>query len=705
MGDILKHVLKQRQQRRAAELRVESARQIAEERAAAQAEWDAQRKADADRREAQRRAERAEAERRRAAERSEADRKRTAERAAAEQKRERERRTENARREAERKTKEAEDKEKASLGAPVTRHLGGDDGKKAMPVWHHKVPSAPATLKGAPRDCGPAIYIMPTGKVMSAPQRLASVAPKLSSSPKFREWSDGIAPVVTDTRNRYGKLLEKLRVKAWWAEVTGAAGVTLSRETTEYWRGAHAEGTRKVTVIDIPTIIGVKVADDGLRIRIQHRVGDSAENWRRALPKLRSAFGAAGSDASNLRIAEAKDGDVVLCFDDTEPFADMHPKSGDFDAERGRSLLGADKRGHEVWVTWAGSSGMVVGGVPNSGKTASLLPLFAGMAGKAELHVFDGKSGFDLHPLRHLAATYNRTGDIAAPLETLRKLDRLRVDRAEALYKKLNANNFWNVKPADRERLGLVPVFLIIDECQTWTDTSGMDKDERAAAAEVSKLVRTLVQKARSTGIVTVLTTQKPDGVTIPTVIRDNAALKLCFRVSTAEAAITVLGGQAATAPDPAQIPMDARGRFVMETEGRGIVLGQAGYADPDTLEEELKDAEPVPNQAEVVARLLSKPVRTEPESTAANSRPEPKPPEPDTAARTFPNDPVKAEAARMGLIDLPDTKTEEITIDETPKPKTEETKAPEPTTPDQAPEPKSEYRPRAEDIETVGEL
>ncbi|SKD71450.1 hypothetical protein [Mycobacteroides abscessus] len=175
------------------------------------------------------------------------------------------------------------------------------------------------------------------------------------------------------------------------------------------------------------------------------------------------------------------------------------------------------------------------------------------------------------------------------------------------MYSTLNASNFWNLTQSQREQLGVKPVFLVLDECQTWLDISGMDKEEKGVADEVRKLVRTLIQKGRSSGIVTVLTTQKPDATSIPTVIRDNSALKICFRVSTPEQAITVLGRQAPGAPDPTEIRMSTKGRGVMETEGHGIVLFQAGYRDPTELELMLSQHQPVPDQSRVAARLLGK--------------------------------------------------------------------------------------------------
>ncbi|SKR87186.1 FtsK/SpoIIIE family protein [Mycobacteroides abscessus subsp. abscessus] len=430
--------------------------------------------------------------------------------------------------------------------------------------------------------------------------------PELVSDPSFVGWSDGVMTLLPDVARRYS-ILELLRNDDWMVHLLESAGITSSTTAVESVQGQYGVVERKITTTTVPSLTDVRVTRTGLRITFAHQPGRSAKDWNSKGDALRAGLKASGLDADNMRISDGAGGSTILHLNDVDPFSGVIPESGTFDSERGRSLLGITESGEECWITWAGSSGLVVGGVPGSGKTASLLPVFAGMARQCELHVFDGKAGFDLHPLRHIASTYDRSGDIAAPLETLRKLDQLRTARAEAMYESVGANNFWNLSQSQRDKLGMTPVFCVLDECQTWLDTSGMDKDEKSIAGEVTKLIRTLVQKGRSTGIVLVLTTQKPDATSIPTVIRDNAALKICFRVSTPEQAITVLGRQSPNAPDPTEILMSTKGRGVMETEGHGIVLFQAGYRDPAELDIELSACEPVEDQFSVAARLLGK--------------------------------------------------------------------------------------------------
>lgn len=523
-------------------------------------------------------------------------------------------------------TRQAASEEKRVLSMPLTRYSGAGFGRPPTWVWHTKatMPSALAQRVGIDsRDGGPLLVLRAGGGVAESdlvPAVIRAELPELTGDPSFVGWSDQVLALLPEVAQRYS-ILELLRNDDWLVHLLESAGIVVRpKSVTETVQGVYGLVDRQVTTTAVPSLTDVRVTRTGLRVTFGHTPGRSAKDWNSRIDSLRAGLKAAGLDASNLRISDGQDGSVVLHLNDIDPFSGTVPESGTFDAERGRSLLGITESGEEAWLTWSGNSGLVVGGVPGSGKTASLLPVFSGMADKCELHVFDGKAGFDLHPLRHIATTYDRSGDITAPLETLRKLEQLKTQRAEAMYKVLGANNFWNLSQSQRDELGVKPVFCILDEVQTWTDTSGMDKEEKSIAAEVIKLIRTLVQQARSTGIVVVLTTQKPDVTTIPSKIRDNAALKVCFRVSTPEQAITVLGRQAQGAPDPTEILMSSKGRGVMETEGMGIVLFQAGYKEPADLDSELSHHKPVEDQSAVASRLLNRTEKVPSRPTASET-------------------------------------------------------------------------------------
>ncbi|EFV14357.1 hypothetical protein [Segniliparus rugosus] len=403
------------------------------------------------------------------------------------------------------------------------------------------------------------------------------------------------------TEEAYSHQLGLLGRDDEWFALLKKAGLLHVRSETE----RNPDGSATTHIYETaPRLAKIAVTRLGLELWFRPLTGQSLETWKAASGALRTAM-----RAPRLAVAERHDPEALfgLQLRDKDPFEAATADMGDTPAsakDGARSVLGVDEDGEPAEIVWRGSSGMVVGGVPGSGKTASLLPVFAGLAGQAELHVFDGKAGYDLHALRHIARTYDRTGDVDAPLAALERLEVLRQVRSEALYPATGEPNFWNLAADHPLRLSNVPVFAILDEVQTWLDTSGMDAEEKKASARITRLVRTLIQKGRSAGVVTVLTTQKPDATSIPTVIRDNAALKLCFKVSTQEQAKTVLG-ELPEGVAPTAIPLKAKGRYVLDVEGQGHKTVQSHYVPPQKLDAHLAQSQPVPDQLEAALDLL----------------------------------------------------------------------------------------------------
>lgn len=528
--------------------------------------------------------------------------------------------------------------------AAAPRYTGGNGHSDPLTVTHHRAGKVPVAV------------LPPTGvgepPLVNGARATLHANMDLKTDERFMAKAKIADAAWPDVRSRYGSLLIALRDDDWWAQVcaptaTGTPSVAITSVSEHPWAGEYAAGREKITTHDLPTVAGLKVAGDGLRIRIAPRVGDNAARWKKAIEHLRAAFKSVGAPAGAMTIGEDSSGAIVIRLNDRDPLEDAVPVTGQWDDERFRSLLGVTADGREAWIRWGNSSGCIVGGEPGSGKTGSLLPVFEGMADRAELMVFDGKAQRDLHPLRHIASVYDRTGDLSAPLETLRELERLRVLRGDALYESIGAPNFWNVGKADRDRIGIKPIFCILDEAQTWLDPTGaVDKAQKAVQSEIAMLVRTLVQKGRSAGIVMVLTTQKPTADSIPTIIRDNASVRIAFKVNADEATKAILGS--ITDPNPAAIPPGKPGRFVMAVEGQGIVLGQAGYAHPDDLEARLKDAHPVEDQATVAARLAGKAPAPE-----AEPEPEPAAPAPEAPAPASAPPPVDGLMSELSAAEL----------------------------------------------------
>lgn len=222
-----------------------------------------------------------------------------------------------------------------------------------------------------------------------------------------------------------------------------------------------------------------------------------------------------------------------------------------------------------------GTSGVVIGGVPGSGKTAGMTTALAPLAASpyVQLYVIDGKAGADWSAFRDVAHVYlPEDEDLAAVRDVLAGvLDEMR-RRVSSVTDEVESN-WWNRGRSEDEPLLLV----VMDEVQSYFEThAGMSKDDKALVGEITQLVSTLIKKGRSAGVVVICMTQKPTSEALPTRIRDNCGLRVAFRVTTSEAEQSVLG----PVPDDARdvrataIPPSRIGGAVvaMETGGREFV-------------------------------------------------------------------------------------------------------------------------------------
>jgi hypothetical protein len=205
----------------------------------------------------------------------------------------------------EQKRRQVEQAHKAKHGVSQTRYSGGI-GDGAVPVWHWKVAELPVA------------FWTSTGELVPAAPTLAAKKPSLKSDAAWMDAARATAPLFKEVQLRYGGSLSAIRKGSWWSSTTVAASVDLTTTTDEHWKTSVTSGTRKVTVHRIPSITAVRVADDGLRLRVGTRTGDASARWSTNAPlsKLRSSFKSVGIDAERMRITEDSRGNIVLAFDD-----------------------------------------------------------------------------------------------------------------------------------------------------------------------------------------------------------------------------------------------------------------------------------------------------------------------------------------------------------------------------------------------------
>lgn len=500
-------------------------------------------------------------------------------------------------------TRQAMVEEKRILSTPLTRYSGGGFNRPATWVWHVKsaMPNALARRVGVEsRDGGPLLVLRPGGGVAEgdlAPSVIAAELPELVSDPSFVGWSDGVLTLLPEVAQRYS-ILEKVRDDDWLAHLLESAGITTSSTTTESVTGTYGVVERKVTTVTVPSLCDVRVTRTGLRMTFAHQPGRSAKDWVSKSDALRAGLKNAGLDADNMRVSDGAGGVVVLDMHDVDPFAQplpsvIHP----YDVERGQSYVGQSSDGSDVWVTWKNNACAIVAGMQGGGKTASMLPVLAGLAGHAEVHLLDGNASGEWAPISALCATYDDSGDIEALGNLIESLIPVSRERLRVITDRTGEINFWDVPATKREALRLFPIVIAVEEAPQYLSKNQMSKDDKQSAERNMMLVGKAVKLFRKSGITVLLIVQKPTDSEIPTIIRDMAGWRLCFRLDSDVAAATVLGDAAYSEPKPTSIPPGKPGRFVGRVDARGSILGQAVYVPIADIRAALADSKPVPDQ------------------------------------------------------------------------------------------------------------
>ena len=284
----------------------------------------------------------------------------------------------------------------------------------------------------------------------------------------------------------------------------------------------------------------------------------------------KAGLGAMG--AETYKVDHLGPGHWLLHFYKTEPKNPLDDaieiKASDLAQWDGKTVVyGLTEDGEPAKLSYAQTSGIVVGGVPGAGKSAGAtlltLPLLA--SPKASVAIFDGKGGMDWHWAEKAASLYNNDCDLdlETATEQLEQLAQRCVDDLKSHTWSESDPDFWHAGASALHPFHLV----VIDECQTLFDTTGRSKDDKALVERCKRAVATIVRKGRSAGWCVMLLTQKPTADSIPTNIRDNCVVRFALRVTTREAAEAVLGSIPDGDPRPTEIPAPRRGGAVVQGE------------------------------------------------------------------------------------------------------------------------------------------
>ena len=242
------------------------------------------------------------------------------------------------------------------------------------------------------------------------------------------------------------------------------------------------------------------------------------------------------------------------------------------DEEAMKVVCAVDSVGEQQAVSFKNVSGMTVAGVPGSGKTAGLTSFLlpVALSEDVELNIIDGKGGHDWAAYKPICGYYSNDDENLEALRDylLSAVEDMR-ERVQTNPEKLGVANFWSASIEQRRAAGLKHKIIVIDECQNFFEKR-TNKEENALIQEIVRLATSLVKKGRSAGITLIATTQKPTADSLPTGLRDNCALKICFRVTTKEAQKAALG----------DVDLDdSNNAPSIKKAGGAIILAETGHA------------------------------------------------------------------------------------------------------------------------------
>lgn len=297
--------------------------------------------------------------------------------------------------------------------------------------------------------------------------------------------------------------------------------------------------------------------------RIEGWGGQTTAQIRQAFPQIESALGykiwKVVPDQANVRALFFWAG-FPPSFDDvqiTPAMKDLYPA----DRWDWSAYVGWTVDGQPGTLAPGNTSSLLVTGLPGSGKTVLIRRILTEwrMAG-ARVRILDFKGGGDY--VAFAGRGIPVVGDLAGAVDLLEDTVKRMDNRIRNMGKK-GVVNFWDYREPDRPGLSVV----VIDECQTLFETSGVSKEEKQLAERARTLVADLCKRGRSAGFYTVLSTQKSDSTAIPTRIRDVCERRISGRQTTPQAAMAALGYLPPDEyrPDnPAVLPPDRPGRMVI---------------------------------------------------------------------------------------------------------------------------------------------
>jgi DNA segregation ATPase FtsK/SpoIIIE, S-DNA-T family len=294
------------------------------------------------------------------------------------------------------------------------------------------------------------------------------------------------------------------------------------------------------------------VDDQGVTATVAAIAGASLVDYQRAAAYLADTWGCV-----SVRADQQGPGRIRLRGLDRDPL--LLPARVDLSGMAPESLdswwLGWAEDSTPISVRTAEVSGMVVAGLAGFGKTMLVGHLLGQLAPSPAVQfvLIDGKGGPDydrLVPRAWLSAK----DDLTQVRDVLRRVHRLMADRQRTIASVLGVTDAWHVGPSPSWPL----VLVVVDEAHSFfherKGTAPEVKAHNAVVAELSRLVEELIRKGRNVAIQVLLLTQRATGDAIPTRIRDNCQVAVCFATRTLDGAVAALGEEIRQHPEASPV-------------------------------------------------------------------------------------------------------------------------------------------------------
>ncbi|OIQ88392.1 DNA translocase FtsK [mine drainage metagenome] len=394
---------------------------------------------------------------------------------------------------------------------------------------------------------------------------------------------------------QYGSAENLSRVQRYqqtWPEVARHAG--LCHKTESYGLGtfgAYREALRTLAPfarldamrtgspldgVDVPRLLGVRPSPLGVTLEVEMLPGQGLSTYEKGAELIAHQW-----DVDQVRVVLARPGVVEITPVTESPLAEVMeitPSTMPVMESLKAVQVGIQEDGRP-WMFPLLEMHAVVGGVPGSGKSVFGNVLLAGIASREDIQILgiDCAGGVEFEDWRP------RMFGCATNQEEA-------IEHLEALWNEYKRREEWLKSVGFRsvKNAGLsaeVPLIVcLIDEAAFLFRLDAANKQEKERGQHLVDLVTRLVTLARRAGIVVVLMTQKPTTNTLPSIIRDNAQVKVSFRVTTPEAATAVLGDSASLAPiSPTEIGREQRGVAIAEGADGDLTVVRAFYINEES--------------------------------------------------------------------------------------------------------------------------